>query len=232
VLSESRAKTILVVDDSPLVNNQVTDLLEGFGYRTVSAANGAEGMKALQNNNTLDLVVLDLVMPVMDGRAMLLEIRSRKEFADLPVLVLTALEHIHRLSDHDMAGIDDYLIKPVDPRLLYQRVQALIETHPRAYRRVACSLLADVDTGTEQSVGEIVEISEGGIGLFPGSELREKDIIKLTFNLPGDQSPLIIGAQVVFCHRIETGWQAGLRFAIIHPETIGRIADYFKLRFQ
>lgn len=231
MIAERPEKTILVVDDSSLVRNQVTGLLEGFGYRTVSAPNGAEGMEILLENRDVDLVVLDVVMPVMDGRAMLLEIRSREEFGDLPVLVLTAAEHINFISDCTMAGCNDYLIKPVDPRLLYQRVQALIETYPRAYRRVACNLLVDVDIGTEQFVGEIGEISEGGVSLFLESSIEENNIVKLTFNLPGEPDPLTIGANVIYCHRTEAGYKAGLSFVIIHSETMDRVADFFGLRF-
>ena len=230
MINEPREKTILIVDDSSLIRNQVAGLLEGFGYRVLTAPNGEEGLKILQEKGYVDLVIMDVVMPVMDGRAMLREIRSREEIEDLPVLVLTGADHINMLSECAMAGCNDYLIKPVDPRLLYQRVQALIETFPRAYRRVACNLLVEVDSGTEQHVGEIVEISEGGLRISLESPLAVNDIVKLTFDLPGSPDPVVVGGKVVYCLEGENGFQTGLSLVIVHPETMVRLTGFLGLR--
>ena len=169
-----RDKSVLVVDDSRLMRSQVEGLLQGFGYMTSSVANGREGLDYLRENKDVDLVVLDVVMPVLDGRTTIEEIRSDSRTMDLPILILTSTEHVDLVAQCLEAGGNDYLVKPVDPRLLYQRVQGLIEEHPRSHHRVQCNVVAEVSTGPEQFVGEIQELCEAGAGLLLKVPLMEK----------------------------------------------------------
>ncbi|TNF49238.1 response regulator [bacterium] len=221
-------KMILVVDDSRLVRNQVEDFLRGYGYQTVSASNGVEGLKYLLGDENFDLVVLDAIMPVMGGRSLIEEIRSHRKTKDLPILVLTATEHVEMVEQCLKAGCNDYLVKPVNPRLLFQRVQALLENHPRSHQRVLCNVVAEVSTGKEQFVGEIQELCEAGAGLSLEAPLDEGDIVKLSFILPRETHPIVLGAQVVYSQGKDGVHQHGLNFVIADDKTRERIQMYVK----
>ncbi len=221
-----RDKSVLVVDDSRLIRNQVENILQGFGYGTISAANGEEGLKCLLGNEDVGLIILDVVMPVMDGRTMIGEIRSHEKTRELPVLVLTATEHIEMVAQCLEAGCNDYLVKPVNPRLLYQRVQSLLENHPRSHLRVLCNVVAEVSTGPEQFAGEIQELCEAGAGLFLDAPLLEGDIVKVSFVLPRETDPVVLGAEVVYSKGDGPEHQHGLNFIIIDDRTRERIRAY------
>jgi len=219
-------KMILVVDDSRLIRNQVANLLQRYGYRTVSASNGVEGLKCLLENKNIDLVILDVIMPVMDGRAMIEEIRSNKRIKDVPILVLTATKHVEMIAQCMEAGCNDYLVKPVNPRLLYQRVQNMIESNPRSHQRVVCNVVAEVSTGPEQLIGEIQELCEAGACLLLDSPLDEGDIVKVSFILPRETVPIVLGAQIIYSKGTDSEHQHGLNFIIVDDKTCERIRAY------
>jgi CheY-like chemotaxis protein len=102
---------ILVVDDDAWILRMVTTVLEKRGYEIVTARDGEEGL-AKASSDTPDLVITDVMMPKLDGWAFVKQLRSRQEFAFVPVIFLTALG-----SDEDRIkgfrlGADDYLPKP------------------------------------------------------------------------------------------------------------------------
>jgi DNA-binding response OmpR family regulator len=115
-------KTILVVDDERHIVDLVRLYLEKEGYTVVSAADGEEAL-ARHARHDPDLVVLDLMLPKLDGLEVCREIRRR---GDTPVLMLTA-----RDDDVDAVvglelGADDYVTKPFNPRVLVARVKAIL----------------------------------------------------------------------------------------------------------
>ncbi len=216
-------KTVLLVDDSKLLRDQVAAMLETYGYRVLTAADGDEGLNVLLSGDTVDMVILDIVMPVMDGPAMLSKVRSSEGLEKLPILVLTAADHVEMVAPCLEAGADDYLLKPVDPRLLYQRVQKLLERNPRNYMRTACSSVVEVDTGHDLLTGELLELSEGGAGFLLKAPLDVGDIVKLTFALPRDAEELTVGAKVVHCHKAEGGYHSGVNFVIIEDKVRAKL---------
>ena len=112
---------ILVVDDEVRILNFLVSKLRSSGYDVLSAANGLEGLEQVKAQEP-DLVVLDVLMPRMDGMAMLKELRS---FSAVPVIVLTAkgadTDRIRGLQ----VGADDYLPKPFNPDELVARIEAI-----------------------------------------------------------------------------------------------------------
>jgi DNA-binding response OmpR family regulator len=121
--AESQAlRTVLVVDDEPIVRDVVVRYLEREGYRTLQAGDG-EAARDLLERETPNLVVLDLMLPGTDGLALCRWIRARSE---LPVIMVTALgEEADRLAGLEL-GADDYLTKPFSPRELVARVKAVL----------------------------------------------------------------------------------------------------------
>ncbi|MCC7024828.1 MAG: response regulator transcription factor [Thermomicrobiales bacterium] len=117
-----RKRLILVVDDEPAIVRLVRAELRSEGYAIITAASGEEALARLDEDHP-DLIVLDLMMPGMDGFATLRRVRAQSQ---VPVIVLTA-----RASDADklrglQSGADDYLTKPFNPEELSARVAAVL----------------------------------------------------------------------------------------------------------
>jgi len=114
--------TILVVDDDPIVRDVVVRYLERDGHRTLVAEDGDRADELLRQES-LDLVVLDVMLPGRDGLALSRSIRSR---SSLPIILLTARgEEADRIVGLEL-GADDYVTKPFSPRELAARVRALL----------------------------------------------------------------------------------------------------------
>jgi len=113
---------VLIVEDEKNIREIVKKYLEVSGYTVVSAKDGLDGLYQF-NEKSIDLAILDLMMPNMDGFELLREIRN---VSDIPVILLTAKKNeMDRLSGFDY-GADDYVIKPFSPKELMKRVEVLI----------------------------------------------------------------------------------------------------------
>lgn len=113
---------ILIVEDEKNIREIVKKYLEASGYTVVIAEDGLEGLYQF-NEKSIDLAILDLMMPKMDGFELLKEIRN---ISDIPVILLTAKKsEVDRLNGFDY-GADDYVIKPFSPKELIKRVEVLI----------------------------------------------------------------------------------------------------------
>ena len=114
---------ILVVDDEKLIRNVIKDYLEHEAMEVHEAENGLEAIRVFKEEK-IDLVILDIMMPEMDGYETLKEIRK---ISETPVIMLTAMkEEIDKLHSFDM-GVDDYVTKPFSPRELTARVKAVLK---------------------------------------------------------------------------------------------------------
>ncbi|MCY3835219.1 MAG: response regulator transcription factor [Anaerolineaceae bacterium] len=119
--------TVLIVDDDPNIVELVRLYLDHEGFEAIPVTNGAEAL-AVAEREAIDLVVLDLMLPVVDGWQVCQRIRSLSDpaKADLPILMLTARnEEIDRIVGLEM-GADDYLSKPFNPRELVARIRAIL----------------------------------------------------------------------------------------------------------
>ncbi|MFN8411561.1 MAG: response regulator transcription factor [Anaerolineales bacterium] len=115
-------KKILIVDDEPQIVEICQDYLKAAGYDTVTAGNGVQGV-ALAHREKPDLIVLDLMMPEMDG----LEVtRTIRRESDVPIIMLTArVEETDKLIGLEL-GADDYITKPFSPRELVARIRVVL----------------------------------------------------------------------------------------------------------
>jgi two-component system KDP operon response regulator KdpE len=112
---------ILVVDDEERIVNFLRSKLRVSGYDVLTASNGKEAFEQFHNNNP-DLIILDLVMPEMDGFSFLKELRA---FSQVPVIILSAKnEDVDKIQGLNM-GADDYLPKPFNPNELIARIEAV-----------------------------------------------------------------------------------------------------------
>ncbi|WP_409342434.1 response regulator transcription factor [Paenibacillus sp. MBLB4367] len=157
--------TILVADDEANMTEIVAKYLEREGYRVVVAADGEAAIRLWRQENP-DLVVLDVMMPGVDGWQVCEEIRNEQE---IPILMLTARgEEIDRLMGLTM-GADDYMTKPFSPRELVLRVKAILRRYYRPLKsetaEAAAHLLLyegiEINTRTRQVAvnGQTVELT-------------------------------------------------------------------------
>ena len=118
-------QTILVVDDDANIVRLVRSYLEQAGYRVETAADGKSALQAIRTLRP-DLVVLDLMLPEMDGLTVTRTVRAEPSLASTPILMLTArVEDVDRILGLEM-GADDYVTKPFNPREILARVKAIL----------------------------------------------------------------------------------------------------------
>ncbi|MFC5589680.1 response regulator transcription factor [Sporosarcina soli] len=119
---------ILVVDDDPNILQLVNIQLSQAGYTVLKAVDGMEAL-ALVEKDIPDLAVVDVMMPKMDGYTLTRELRA---LADIPVLLLTAKGELEDKEKGFLAGADDYVVKPFEPKELLFRVNAILRRYDKA----------------------------------------------------------------------------------------------------
>ena len=120
------AKKILVVDDDEMVLIALEELLRSRGHEPKTVPGGLEALDAL-SQEAFDLVILDIIMPGMDGYEVCRKIRQEEKWQKLPVIMLTAMSSEEDRRKGETAGADLFLPKPISP----QRLLSLIETAMR-----------------------------------------------------------------------------------------------------
>ncbi len=103
-------KTILLVEDDSFVSDIYQKKIESEGFKIITAENGIEAIKKLKEF-TPDLILLDIVMPYMDGMDVLKEIKANEKWKTIPVILLTNLSEKEKIEEAIGIGADDYLIK-------------------------------------------------------------------------------------------------------------------------
>lgn len=116
-------KRILVIEDAPDVRSTICEILEVHGWRSLSAADGDEGL-AIARTQHPDLVLCDIRMPRMDGYSVLKELRANPGTASVPFIFLTGLSEKPNIRQGMELGADDYLVKPFTPQELAGAVES------------------------------------------------------------------------------------------------------------
>jgi two-component system, OmpR family, response regulator ResD len=114
---------ILIVDDEVKIREMIRKYAQYEGYEVTEAIDGLDAVEKCADNN-FDLIVMDVMMPNLDGFSACKEIRKMK---DIPIIMLTALgEEYDKIHGFDL-GIDDYVVKPFSPKELMMRIQAILK---------------------------------------------------------------------------------------------------------
>ena len=172
---------ILVVDDDVSINELIKTNLELAGYKVFQAYDGIKGF-ALAKQELPALVVLDVMMPEVDGYTVAKRIRENPETKNIPIIMLTALSQIDDKANGFNIGVDDYLVKPFEIEELLMRVRALLKRTNQ--------IPASASTRDLQTLGEItllpeqysVRIGDKQVKLTP----IEFDIFNLLFQNHGN----------------------------------------------
>ena len=117
---------ILVVDDDTAINELIKVNLELAYYNVITAFDGNKGY-ALAKQEMPDLIILDVMMPEVDGYTVAKRIRENQDTKDIPIIMLTALNMLQNKAQGFNIGVDDYLVKPFEMEELLMRVKALLK---------------------------------------------------------------------------------------------------------
>ncbi len=165
---------ILVVDDEPKVVSLARDYLEKHGYRVATAADGQSALTTARREKP-DLIILDLMLPILDGREVCKILRRE---SDVPIIMLTALaEEVDQVTGLEI-GADDYITKPFSPRALVARVRAMLRRTRGEIRTPAIIRVGALEVDSEKHA-----VTYGGkpIQLTP----NEFKLLQLLANRPG-----------------------------------------------
>jgi len=152
------SKEILIAEDEPRMRKLVADFLKKAGYKVDEAANGREALEILESTESIDLVILDVMMPEKDGWTVCREIRKS---SDIPVVMLTARsQESDELFGFEL-GADEYVTKPFSPNVLVARVNALFRRLESQEKKVMQFGTLEIDlSGHQVSVdGQAVDLS-------------------------------------------------------------------------
>ena len=120
---------ILVVDDEPDIRQLLKIVLEKDGYAVIEAENGEQAVELVKSDTSLSLVIMDIMMPELDGFSACREIRRT---SNVPIIMLSARgEEYDKINGFEL-GIDDYVVKPFSPKELMLRVDAVMKRVNRA----------------------------------------------------------------------------------------------------
>jgi len=121
---QTTTKKILIIEDEQDFAGLLVERLKADGYDAIAAFDGEHGLKAAKAMRP-DLILLDLMLPGMDGRAVLMELKLYEETRDTPVVVITAIEDAFNRNFTRGLGADDYIVKPFDS----EKFVAMIRAH-------------------------------------------------------------------------------------------------------
>ena len=122
-------KRVLIVDDSPTIRKFIGYVLRRRDYATEEAEDGLDAMEKLSNYE-IDLVIVDLNMPNMDGISFVKSLRSSYYNPDLPVIMLTTTSDSELKEEAYGAGINMFLTKPIQPNVLLDKIDSLLDGGP------------------------------------------------------------------------------------------------------
>ncbi|MEO6609920.1 MAG: sigma-54 dependent transcriptional regulator [Aestuariivirga sp.] len=162
------ASRVLIVEDEPAQRRILEEMVKRFGFDAFTAENGQKGLDILQSNTgaTISLVILDLVMPVMDGMTFLEKLEAVR--GDLPVIVQTSQGSIETVIKAMRAGADDFVVKPVSPERLRVSIQnllkvnALTEEVKRLNKKVSGALTFDDLVASSPAMANVIRLGRRG----------------------------------------------------------------------
>lgn len=183
---------ILIVEDEENIREIVQKYLKKSGYKTFSAKDGMRGLYSFYDND-IDLIIMDIMMPGIDGFELLKEIRKT---SDIPIIMLTAKKaEVDRLNGFDF-GADDYIIKPFSPRELVKRVDVLIKRvynkNTKENKLYVGDLKLDINTQRLYKNDDLIDITTSEYKLLKtffenkGQVLSREQLIEKSFGYDFD----------------------------------------------
>ena len=156
--------SVLVVDDDPVTRLMLSGSLERNGHQVRTAENGAQALDLVRSQD-FDVVLLDVLMPLVDGYGVLEQLKSDPDLRHIPVVMVTSVDEVESAVRCIELGADDYLSKPIDPVLLFARVNAgLTKKHlhdlEKQHLDEVARLNRQLEARVEDQMAELVRTGE------------------------------------------------------------------------
>jgi uncharacterized protein (TIGR02266 family) len=231
-LEGNRTRTILVVDDAAMFRELGSLFLSRLG-RVIPAADGEEGL-FLARRHRPDVILLDLVMPGLDGAEVCERLRADPELHSTPVVILTASP---RAEDHEraiVAGADQVIAKPISRVALIDAVNRyLYSPIARGMPRVPLEAPVRILHDAGECEGVALNISRGGMCVEPCDDPPSKDDVRLEFALPETATVLRPTARIVWRREPESTEppSLGMRFMRLDGESAGQLSRFVHERY-
>ncbi|MFA6468438.1 MAG: response regulator [Bacteroidota bacterium] len=119
------AEKILIVEDDSNITQLVSFKLKNSGYEVFNAVNGVEALKFLEENN-VDLIVTDVMMPVMGGKELMIALKKNPKTRSIPTVMLTSRTLEKEIVEGFSLGVEDYIKKPFSPQELIVRIKTVL----------------------------------------------------------------------------------------------------------
>lgn len=119
------AKRILVVDDDINIQEMLSEGLRRYGYSMHVSSSAIDALSLIEKSK-FDLLIIDVMMPDIDGITLCKTIRNMDKSADIPIIILTALSDAETMNDALLFGAIDYIVKPFDIRSLKEKIEAAL----------------------------------------------------------------------------------------------------------
>jgi len=173
---------ILIVDDEPFNVDYLEQELEDLGYETVSATNGQEALNQVDAEDP-DLILLDVMMPLMDGFTVCRILKGNDETRLIPIVIMTALDGLEDRIQGIEAGADDFLTKPVNRRELIARIRTALKLKHTVDKKIG--ELRRVKDHFAKFVPEVVKRLVAANPEAPELAKRERDVSALFLDISG-----------------------------------------------
>jgi len=226
-MSEATAPhRLLVVDDDEDVRILVSRIFRDVGFEVDTAEDGTQAI-AKAAGGRYDLMILDLMMPQVDGWAVLARLQGMK--SPLPVVVLTARDDYESFARAVRAGAAAHVVKPFRFQELVatchgvlvqrQRTKGAVgqerRGHPRRLLHMEIRVLSR--ERAPLAIGEMMDMSEGGAQVRLGVRLSQGVAVDLAFEPPGGGGRLDLSGRIIWCHAEGAGFVHGVMFADLDP---------------
>lgn len=214
---------ILIVDDQPNIRRLYEYTLEKNGYRPFTAANGEEALAVLDRQH-IDLVILDVMMPVLDGYGCLKALRDGG--SSVPVLIITARDSAEDVRKSFLLGTDDFMVKPVDEIEMLLRIKALL-------RRSKISEEQKIVVGGTELVYDSFSVIRGGVTTvlprkefqilfkllsFPGKTFTRQNLMEEFWSMDSDSEARTVDVHI---NRLRERFKDNPDFSIVTVRGLG-----------
>ncbi|UCD83909.1 MAG: response regulator [Deltaproteobacteria bacterium] len=223
------SKKILLVDDTVTFLELEKTFLKRSGCQIITANSGKEALKKFRSD-VPDLVLLDLLMPDMNGDEVCKIIKKDKKLRKIPIVMVSSSGREEDIERCQKLGCEDYLTKPVSQKELLDKVAQILNIPQRRDLRVSVQMKVEGGVGDEAFYGETENISMGGILVRSVVPMKDGAMVELKFLLPGQKYHAEAKGKVVRAdgESFKPEYGLGIIFQDLGPNAREMIEDFIR----